>query len=70
MPYLLQGDEPGLENCILVSQYRVPDPTMDSGGVDRYDITNNNAEASPVTTNITTSYPIRAYAPHRKDNGN
>ena len=33
MPYLLQGDEPGLENCILVYPYRVPDPTMDSGGV-------------------------------------
>ena len=33
MPYLIQGDEPGLENCILVYPYRVPNPTMDSGGV-------------------------------------
>ena len=33
MPYLLQGEEPGLENCILVYPYRVPNPTMDSGGV-------------------------------------
>ena len=33
MPYLLQGDEPGLENAILVYPYRVPNPTMDSGGV-------------------------------------
>ena len=33
MPYLIQGDEPGLENTILVYPYRVPNPTMDSGGV-------------------------------------
>ncbi len=33
MPYLIQGDEPGLENTILVYPYRVPDPTMNSGGV-------------------------------------
>ena len=33
MPYLLQGEEPGLENCILVYPYRVLNPTMDSGGV-------------------------------------
>ena len=33
MPYLVQGNEPGLENCILVYPYRVDDPTMDSGGV-------------------------------------
>ena len=33
MPYLIPGDEAGLENCILVYPYRVPDPTMDSGGV-------------------------------------
>jgi len=33
MPYLIPGDEAGLENCILVYPYRVPNPTMDSGGV-------------------------------------
>ena len=33
MPYLIQEDEPGLENTILVYPYRVPNPTMDSGGV-------------------------------------
>ena len=33
MPYLIQGDESGLENTILVYPYRVPNPTMDSGGV-------------------------------------
>ena len=33
MPYLIQGNEPGLENTILVYPYRVPNPTMDSGGV-------------------------------------
>ena len=33
MPYLIQGDEPGLENAILVYPYRVLNPTMDSGGV-------------------------------------
>ena len=33
MPYLIQGSEPGLENAILVYPYRVPNPTMDSGGV-------------------------------------
>ena len=33
MPYLLEGEEPGLENCILVYPYRVPNPTMNSGGV-------------------------------------
>ena len=33
MPYLIQGSEPGLENTILVYPYRVPNPTMDSGGV-------------------------------------
>ena len=33
MPYLIQGEEPGLENTILVYPYRVQNPTMDSGGV-------------------------------------
>ena len=33
MPYLIQGNEPGLENTILVYPYRAPNPTMDSGGV-------------------------------------
>ena len=33
MPYLIQGNESGLENAILVYPYRVPNPTMDSGGV-------------------------------------
>ena len=33
MPYLIQGNDPGLENTILVYPYRVPNPTMDSGGV-------------------------------------
>ena len=32
MPYLIQGDESGLENTILVYPYRVPNPTMDSVG--------------------------------------
>ena len=43
--------------------------TMDSGGVDRYDITYNSGTNSPVTTNITTWYPFRAYGPHGLDKG-
>ena len=43
--------------------------TIDSGGVDRYDITNSNGVASPVTTNITTWYPFRASGPHGLDKG-
>ena len=43
--------------------------TMDSGGVDRYDITYNSGTSSPVTTNITTWYPFRAYGPHGLDKG-
>lgn len=33
MPYLVQGNEPGYENTILVYPYRVNNPTMESGGV-------------------------------------
>ena len=33
MPYLIPGDESGFENTLLVYPYRVPNPTMDSGGV-------------------------------------
>jgi len=33
MPYLIQGDEPGWENTLLVYPYRVNNPTMDTGGV-------------------------------------
>ena len=43
--------------------------TMDSGGVDRYNITYNNGVASPFTTNTTTWYPFRAYGPHGLDRG-
>ena len=43
--------------------------TMDSGGVDRYDITYNSGTNSPVTTNITTWYPFRSYGPHGLDKG-
>ena len=43
--------------------------TIDSGGVDRYDITNSNGVSSPVTTNITTWYPFRASGPHGLDKG-
>ena len=43
--------------------------TIDSGGVDRYNITNSNGVSSPVTTNITTWYPFRASGPHGLDKG-
>ena len=33
MPYLIPGDEPGLENTFLLYPYRVSNPTMESGGV-------------------------------------
>jgi len=33
MPYLIQGDEPGWENTLLVYPYRVNNPTMETGGV-------------------------------------
>ena len=33
MPYLIPGDEPGLENTLLIYPYRVSNPTMDTGGV-------------------------------------
>ena len=32
MPYLIVGDEPGLENAILIYPYRVDNPTMETGG--------------------------------------
>ena len=32
MPYLIPGEEPGLENTLLVYPYRVDNPTMDTGG--------------------------------------
>ena len=43
--------------------------TIDSGGVDRYEITNSGGVSSPVTTNITNWYPFRAYGPHGLDKG-
>ena len=43
--------------------------TMDSGGVDRYTITNNNGVNSSVTTNISNWYPFRASGPHGLDKG-
>ena len=43
--------------------------TIDSGGVDRYNITNNNGVSSPVTTYITNWYPFRAPGPHGLDKG-
>ena len=43
--------------------------TMDSGGVDRYNIRYTTGVSSPVTTNITTYYPFRAYGPHGLDKG-
>ena len=43
--------------------------TVDSGGVDRYDIVYDTGTSSPVTTNITTWYPFRAYGPHGLDKG-
>ena len=43
--------------------------TIDSGGVDRYRISNTSGVNSPVTTNITTWYPFRAYGPHGLDKG-
>ena len=33
MPYLIKGDEPGLENSLLLYSFRVDNPTMQSGGV-------------------------------------
>jgi len=43
--------------------------TMDSGGVDRYQISNTSGVNSPVTTNIANWYPFRAYGPHGLDKG-
>ena len=43
--------------------------TMDSGGVDRYQISNTGGVNSPVTTNIANWYPFRAYGPHGLDKG-
>ena len=33
MPYLIEGDEPGWENTLLIYPYRVKNPTMQTGGV-------------------------------------
>ena len=33
MPYLISGEQPGLENTLLLYPYRVSNPTMESGGV-------------------------------------
>ena len=43
--------------------------TIDSGGVDRYNITNSGGVSSPGTIYGGTYYPFRAYGPHGLDKG-
>ena len=43
--------------------------TIDSGGVDRYNITNSGGVGSPGTIYGGTYYPFRAYGPHGLDKG-
>ena len=43
--------------------------TVDTGGVDRYNITNLNGVSSPGTIYGGTYYPFRAYGPHGLDKG-
>ena len=43
--------------------------TMDSGGVDKYDIRYDTGVSSPTNTNTTTWYPFIPYGPHGLDKG-